>query len=353
LTFPTAYVVDKNNVERGGRTWTDRPNGTGPFKLKEYVRGQRIILAKNPDFYLEPKASIDEIEFILGGGSLMTMYENGDIEAARVSISDIERVTDPSSPLNKELYQGPELSTCYLVFNTNKPPFDDPQVRKAIGLAINRQQIIDVVFKKMGIPANSIMPPGMPGYTDTLPKPVYDPAQAKQALAQSKYAGKLPDIVWTTTGGGGAASQDIQAMTGMLRENLGITVEIQQTDWATFIGQLNDPARNPYQMFDICWIADYADPQNFIDVLFRTGSVQNWAAYSNPEVDKLIDQAGLERDTANRFKLYQQAEQMILADNAVVPMHYQQQFWVTKPYVKGMVYPPIVIPRYRYATISK
>jgi ABC-type transport system substrate-binding protein len=352
MTFPAAYVVDKNNVERGGRTWTDKPNGTGPFKLQEYVRSQRLILVKNDSYYLDPKPQVDRVEFILGGGSFMTMYENGDLEATRISLSDIERVSDPNSPLNKELYVGPELSTQFIVFNTRKAPFDDPKVRQAFALAIDRQQIVDVVFQKMPLAANSVLPPGMPGYTEPS-APKYDPAQAKQLLAQSKYAGKLPDITWTTVGAGGSQASDIQAMSAMLNQNLGVKISIQQTDWATFIGQLNDPNSNPYQIFDIGWIGDYADPENFLNVLFRSGSTQNWSAYSNPEVDKLLDQAGLEKDTATRFKLYQQVEQKILADQPVIPLTYSRQYWLTKSYVKGVFYPPMIVPRLKYISISK
>ena len=352
LTFPAAYVVDKNNVERGGRTWTDKPNGTGPFKLQEYVRSQRLILVKNDNYYADPKPQVDRIEFILGGGSFMTMYENGDLDSTRVTQNDIERVSDPSSPLNKELFVGPELSTQFVVFNTRKAPFDDPKVRQAFALAIDRQQIVDVVFQKMPLVANSILPPGMPGYIEPS-APVYDPAKAKDLLSQSKYAGKLPDITWTTVGAGGAQASDIQAMAAMLTQNLGVKISIQQTDWATFIGQLNDPNTNPYQIFDIGWIGDYADPENFMNVLFRTGSTQNWSAYSNPDVDKLLDQAGLEKDTATRFKLYQQAEQKILSDQPVMPLTYSRQYWLTKTYVKGMIYPPMIVPRLKYVSIGK
>lgn len=354
LTFPTAFVVDKNNVERGGRTWTDKPNGTGPYKLQEYTRSQRIVLTKNSAYYLDPKPSIDQIEYIIGGGSSMTMYENGDLDAVPVTINDIERVSDPQSPLNKELSISPSLDTNFIVFNTRKAPFDDPKVRQAFALAIDRQKVVDVVYRKMSIPADSILPPGMPGYTDPNNKIPYDPAQAKQLLAQSKYAGKsLPDITWTTVGGGGSAAQDIQAITAMLKDNLGANVSIQQTDWATFIGQLNDPSKNPYQIFDIGWIGDYADPQDFMDILFHTGSQQNWAAYSNPAVDKLLDQAGLESDVTNRFKLYGQAEQAIMADYPVIPLTHSRQHWLTKPYVKGLVFPPMIVPHLRYVTLSK
>jgi oligopeptide transport system substrate-binding protein len=353
LTFPVSYVVDKNNVERGGQTWTDHPNGTGPYMLKEYVRGQRIVLTANPNYYGDSKPKIPEVDYILGGGSFMTMYENGDLDSTSVSINDIDRVNDPSSPLNKELFVGPELSTQFLVFNVHQPPFDDIKVREAFALAIDRQKVVDVVFHKMPLVATTILPPGMPGYVDPGKPPVYDPTQAKQLLAQSKYANNMPDITWTTVGAGGAAAQDVQAMTAMIKDNLGINVSIQQTDWATFIGQLNDPTSNPYQMFDIGWVADYADPQNFLDILFHTGSTQNWAAYSNPAVDKLLDQADLESDPQTRFKLYNQAEQMILADYPVVPLTYGRQYWLTKPYVKGLIYPPLIIPRLKYASLSK
>ncbi|MBI5300958.1 MAG: peptide ABC transporter substrate-binding protein [Chloroflexi bacterium] len=353
LTFPTAYVVDKNNVERGGRTWTDKPNGTGPYKLQEYARSQRILLTKNDSFYLDPKPQVQTVEYILGGGSAMTMYENGDLEAVPIGISDIERVSDTNSPLNKELSINPQLSTGFLVFNVRKPPFDDPKVRQAFALAIDRQKLVDVVYRKMASPASTILPPGMPGYTEPKGATAFDPAKAKQLLSESKYAGKLPEIVWTTSGGGGSTPQGVQAMTAMLKENLGISVSIEQTDWATFINQLNDPAKNPYQVFDIAWIADYADPQNFLDILFRSNSIQNWAAYGNPEVDKVLDQAALEKDAAARFKLYEQAEQLILADYPIVPLTYSRDYWLTKPYVKDMLYPPLIIPRLRYVSLTK
>jgi len=353
LTFPTAYIVDKNNVERGGRTWTDKPNGTGPYKLQEYARSQRIILTKNDNFYLDPKPQVASVEFILGGGSAMTMYENGDLEAVPIGISDIERVSDTNSPLNKELSISPQLSTGYLVFNIRKPPFDDPKVRQAFALAIDRQKFVDVVYRKMAAPANTILPPGMPGYVEPKGGFEFDAAKAKQLLSESKYAGKLPEVVWTTSGGGGSTPQGVQAMTAMLKENLGVTVSIQQTDWATFINQLNDPAKNPYQVFDIAWIADYADPQNFLDILFRSNSIQNWAAYGNPEVDKLLDQAALEKDNAARFKLYEKAEQLILADYPVVPLTYSRDYWLTKPYVKDMLFPPLIIPRLRYVSLTR
>ena len=102
LTSPTAYVVDKANVESGGKTWTDKLAGTGPFKLKQYKKGESIILARN-DTYYGDKAQLEEVRFVLAGGSAMTMYENGELDMTAVGLADIERVTDPKNALNREL----------------------------------------------------------------------------------------------------------------------------------------------------------------------------------------------------------------------------------------------------------
>ncbi len=351
LTYPTAYVVDKNNVESGQQPWYLKPNGTGAFMLKEWDQGQKIVLVKNPYYVGDPKPSVDEVDFVLGGGSPMTMYENGDLDASRVSIADIDRVNDPSNPLNKELNTWPQLSTQFLIFNTRKAPFDDPNVRKAFAMSIDRQKLISVVFKDMVLPATGILPSQFPGFNQNLKAIAYDPNQAKQLLQQSKYAGKLPDITWNTIGGGGAAGTDIQAVADMLKQNLGVNISIEQTDYATYLQQISGP-NIQYQMFDIGWNADYVDPNDFLGVLFHNGSNQNWSGYSNPAVDKLLDQASQETDQAKRISLYQQAEQQILADVPVLPLFYDKAYWVTKPHVKGWFYPPLIIPRLKYISLQ-
>ncbi len=111
-------------------------------------------------------------------------------------------------------------------------------------------------------------------------------------------------------------------------------------------------------MFDIGWSADYVDPQNFLEVLFSSEinglpNPQNWSGYSNPEVDKLNQQAGLEPDLEKRIQLYQQAEEMILKDVPVVPLSYNREYWLTKPYVKGNFYPPLVIERLKYISLDR
>ncbi len=356
LTHPTSYIVDKFNVESGEQPWYLHPNGTGPFKLADWQQGQQIILEKNPDYYGDIKPSLDRVEFT-AGGSAMTRYENGELDATPVSLSDIERVSDTSNPLNKELSVNPQLSTFYLVLNTRKPPFDDPKVRMAFAMAIDRTKISEIVYKNMVEPATGILPEAFPGFNASLEAIPYDPEGAKKLLAESKYASGLPDIVWNTVGGGGAAGSDVQAIAEMLKENLGANISIEQTDWATYLSQING-IDTDFQMFDIGWSADYVDPQNFLEVLFSSEinglpNPQNWSGYSNPEVDKLNQQAGLEPDLEKRIQLYQQAEEMILKDVPVVPLSYNREYWLTKPYVKGNFYPPLVIERLKYISLDR
>ncbi|MCC7164697.1 MAG: peptide ABC transporter substrate-binding protein [Anaerolineae bacterium] len=357
LAHPTSYVVDKFNVESGEQPWYLKPNGTGPYKLTQWDQGQMIVLEKNPDYYGDIKPQIDRIEMTLGGGSAMTRYENGDLDAVRVSIADIERVSDPNDPLSKDLVVEPQLSTSFLVFNTRKPPFDDPKVRLAFAMAIDTEKITEVVYKKMVAPATGILPQSFPGFNPNLQGIKYDPEGAKKLLAESKYASGLPDIVWNTVGGGGAAGSDTQAIAEMLKENLGANISIEQTDWATYLSQING-TNIDFQMFDIGWSADYVDPHNFLGILFASEidgqpNPQNWSGYHNPEVDALLDQAGIETDLEKRIGLYQQAEEKILADAPVLPITYGRDYWLTKPYVKGAFYPPLVIERLKYMSLAK
>ena len=163
LTYPTAFVVDKNQVESNPRNWTRKPNGTGPYKLQEWRLNERIILQSNDRYHLGAP-SVKRVLFNLAGGSSLTQYENDEIDVAGIGINDIERVRSPRDPLNKEYKTALNLSIGYIGFNTKKPPFDDAKVRQAFALAIDREQIAKVVFKDLAPVANSFLPEGTPGY---------------------------------------------------------------------------------------------------------------------------------------------------------------------------------------------
>lgn len=187
----------------------------------------------------------------------------------------------------------------------------------------------------------------MPGYNDALPAIPYNPDRAKQLLAQSRYAAQFPRLTWGTL----TPVADIQPITNMLKANLGVDITIRQTEPGAFYFAL-PRSDNPYHIFDSGWIADYPDPENFIALLFRSNSPENWSGYSNADLDKLIGQAAVERDASQRLKLYQQAEQKILEDLPMLPFDHERSVWLVKPYVKGLIFPPMVISHLRYASFG-
>ena len=354
LTYPTAFVLDRENVE-SGRRWFLQPNGTGPFKFDEYLPGERLLLKRHDGYHLGAPL-LDEVRFILSGGVAMLMYESDEIDITGVGLADLDRVLDRSSPLNKEVVKrAPSFSTSYLGFNVTRPPLDDPKVRQALNYAINREEIANIVLADLVIPARGILPPGFPGYNPGLDGYTYNLEKAKQLLKESKYADNLGSypIDLTTPGSFGAANVglDLEVILRQWEDQLGVKVNITQTDFATF---LQDLQRRRFQMFDIGWIADYPDPQNFLDILFHSESSSNHTAYNNPKVDNLLEQARVERDQKKRFELYHQVEQILVEDSPWVPLwHSGESFVLIKPWVKNYYLPPLVIPQLRYVYIDK
>ena len=354
LTYPTAFVVDRENVESGGQTWTDEINGTGPFKLKEYKIGERIVLERF-DSFDESVGGVEHIVMNLAGGQSMAMYENNEIDITGVGLFDLERVLDPNEPLNQELVIAPpDFSISYIGFNTQMAPFDDVKMRQALNHAIDKQLIAEEVLSNLVTPAYGILPPGFPGYNEQLQGLRYDPELAKQLLAESKYAdaNTRPRIVITVPGRGGSVGLDMEVILEMWRQVLGVEVEIQQVEWATY---LEDLSQNKFQAFGgLGWEADYPDPQDFLDILFHSDSKLNHGQYSNGKVDLILENARINPDPVDRVKLYQDAEEKIVQDAAWVPLWFEgERHVLIKPYVKGYRLTPMMVPKLRQVKIEK
>ena len=354
LTYPTAFVLNRENVESLGRAWVDDPVSTGPFRLKEYRIGQRIRLARN-DNYWGRLAYLDEVVFNLSGGVAMAMYENDEIDTTGVGLADLERVQDPTEEINKDLVEvPPSFAVSYVGFNLNEPPFDDALFRQALNHAVDKQLIADQVFSNLVKPAYGIIPPGFPGYSPEIKGLEFDPQLAKDLLAQSAYAdaSTRPRIILTVPGTGGSPGLTTEVVADMWRQNLDIEIEIQQVEWATYIQDLH---RGRLQAWSgLSWQADYPDPQTFIDVLFRSDSAINYGGYSNPKVDDYVVQAQTEQDSVKRAAFYNDAEQLIVSDAAWLPL-----WWgvdskaLIKPWVKGYHFSSLTIPKFKDVWIDK
>ena len=355
LTYPTGFVLDRQNVEVEDDNWIFQPNGTGPFRLERYDVGEAIILARNEHYHLG-SPFLDEVEFILSGGDAMLMYENDEIHITGLGLTDLERVQDPANPLSAELATAPPgFSVSFIAMNLDQEPFDDVNVRQALNYAINKQEIATEVLEDLRVPAKGIIPPGFPSYNPDLRGYEFNPDKAKQLLAESKYGGDLenfPSVTISVAGNFGASvGLDLQAMLKTWQDVLGIDAQIQQTEWATF---LQDVHRKRFQMFTLAWSADYPDPQNFLDIMFHSQSDNNWMNYNNREVDSLLEAARTEQDQADRFEQYNRIEQLIVDDAPWVPLwHSTESKVLIKPSVKGYHLVPMTIPKLRFVYLDE
>jgi oligopeptide transport system substrate-binding protein len=332
MTYTTAFVVDKFNVAKG-KDWWRKPNGTGPFKLTEWQANSSLVLERNDNYYGD-KARVQRVEFALWSGVPMNQYETGAIDVTGVSTEYIDRVTDPAGPFHDQLQVTPELSFYWIGFDATRAPFDDVNIRKAFTMAVDKKKIISLVFRDMVDRADGILPPGIPGYNQNLVGLPYDVEKARELIASSKYGdvSNLPPITLTTSGYGGGIPAYLEAIIVGWRQDLGVDVTVRQLEPERFIYHLKDEKD---ELFDMGWIADYPHPQDFLDVLFRTGTEKNYGEYSNPAVDAVLDRAALEGDEQKSLELYQQAEQMLVDDAAVLPLWFGQNYQLVKPYVTG------------------
>lgn len=319
LTYPVTFVVSQDNIEAGGETWTDDPVGTGPFILKDYEIGVSMVLARN-DNYWDRAPYLDEVHFNLAGGSSMAMYENDEIHVSGIPSAAYERVTDPNEAISQDVVDVPaEFFTSYIGFNVEKAPFDDVHFRRALNYAVDKELIAEAVLNNRARPAYGPIPPGFIGFNPDLEALRFDIEKAQEELAMSQYGDpeSRPRIVLTTSGTGGSPPVWLQAIADMWDRNLGVQIEFQEVEWATFLEEV-DSYR--LQVFSLAWSPDYPDPHTFVDVLFRSDSTINQTKYSNAEVDALLDAATTEPDPARRVQLYQEAEQIIVNEAAWLPL---------------------------------
>ncbi len=341
LTYPVSYVVDKQNV--GSRPdWWLKPNGSGPFSVAGFAPGERLSLVRH-NAYVGVKPSLVGVEYL--AVPPVEAYERDVIDIAVVDLADIDRVTDKSDPLNRELRVRTDLDIQYVAMNVTAKPFDDPKVRQAFNHALDRDRIATVTLKRTVIKADGILPPAMPGKSDRVRGLDFDVSRARQLVSESSYrdARNFPEISLTVMGTRTAPAPEVNAIIATYRQSLGVDVRVRQLDRDAFMAATQRDRDRP-QMFMTGWIADYADPQNFLDILFHSRSRENMSRYANPDIDRDLEKARAERDPAVRTKLYQDIEARILQDAPWVPLWHNKRYILVKPWVQGYTAPSVVQP---------
>ncbi len=337
LTYPTAFIVDQNTVTDNPKDWVFQANASGPYMIMKYTETRSLILERNPKYYKQ--AEVPYVGYLLdAGGSAVSRYEDGTVDILYLGGQNAERVRRTDDPLHNQWQSVTTLCTTFVQMNNNLPPFDDINVRKAFALSVDRAGFVERLTNNMDIPAVTILPPAMPGFSKAISAASYNADQAKAALKASKYAGNLPEIKLNASGFGTQGNPEVDALVATWKQILGIDVKVEFLDPTTF----TESARtNPAQMTLYGWCADYPDPQNFLDVLYHTGSDFNVSGYSNPSIDKLLDQANVDLDPASRIKFYNQAEKALLDDFATVPIEHGVYDVLVKPRVQGFVLAPL------------
>jgi oligopeptide transport system substrate-binding protein len=332
LTYPVTFVVDRANVAAGANWWY-KANGTGPFKLSKYEKGDSLILGRNSSYYGE-KAKLETVKYQILSGRTIDLYEKEKIDIAGIDLNYIDKATDNSSQFSKELHITPALNISFIGFNCKSPPFDDENVRRAFALAIDKNKIISVTLKNTSRNANGLLPPGIPGYDPDLHAQEFDPLKAKELLSKSKYAASLPHITMTTAGIGNNTAPIQEAIIAEWRTNLGIDVDIRQIESDRYYDHLREEKD---QIFMVSWVADYPHPQNILGILFDSKSKQNYGEFSSAKLDYLLAEGAQETDPNQIAKIYGQANRQLIDDSACIPLVFGNYFLLVKPYVNGYV----------------
>ena len=250
----------------------------------------------------------------LGGRSPVAAFEDGDLDYTGISSSDAEWIRFDAT-LGPKLREVPSLSLEYLGFDTSRPPFDDARVRRAFAQAVDWRRLVQLATSD-ATPANSMVPPGIPGRSDADFVPPYDPEAAQAALAEAGFpnGAGFPAVTFLT-GGSAYASGFIADV----KRVLGIDVRLETMEFDTYFDRL---AADPPAIWSLGWVADYPGRNDFLGVLLRSGQSNNYGRWSNAEFDAAIAEAGAATDPAAANAAYDRAEAIVQREAPVVPLAY-------------------------------
>lgn len=360
LNYTTFLPVRQDVVEADPEGWTRKPSSyivTGPFKVSAFNLGESVVFEKNPNYYAADEVKLDKLTFRLipDPATALAAMEAGNVDG-------IENVPAPEIPrLSAEsnaFLVIPALGTTYGLFNPHQKPLDDVRVRKALSMAIDREEIVEFVLQSADQPALGLVPFGMTvngedfrDNTDTFGlSPTADVDAAKALLAEAGYPdGKgFPKTIYMTYSSPQIAKL-LEAIQQMWKKNLNIDVEIKSSEWQVYYPEVQ---KVEYQIAQMGWGADYPHPMSFLD-LFVTGSPNNLVNWSNADYDKLIEQSKMSSDEAESLKLMREAEAILMNDHVILPQYHRNNYMMMAPYVKGFWRSSLNIPYFRDAEIVK
>jgi oligopeptide transport system substrate-binding protein len=334
-TFEVTYPQRQDIIEKFDTRWTEPGNivTNGPFRLASWKHENEIELRANAD-YFRGKPSIERVTMYMVNEktTAVTLFEQGNLDFMDDhSIPPLDKPRLAKMPGYKLV---PQLRGEYYSFAVDRKPFDNPKLRKAFALAIDRE-VFPKILQGGQTPATSWIPPGMLAHNPEIGLK-FNPAEARRLLSEAGYPdGKgLPSIVlgYNTDEEKKLVAEAIQSM---WQKHLGVVVRIENQEWKVFLKKLQN---DPFPVFRAGWGADYPDPDNFMK-LFTSNSGNNHGRWKNTRYDQLLEIAALELDAKKRGKVYDDAQKLLTEiDVAIVPLYWKGESTILSPKFTGLEY---------------
>ena len=354
--FPAMMPVRQDVIESAGDNWTFDVStyiSNGAYKMKEWTHNSQIVVEKNENYYDYENLGPETITFKLmdNQNAMLSGFNSGELDF----IEDVPQAEIANLIASGDMKIVDYIGTYYVCFQTQKAPFDDPRVRKAFSLAIDRTYIVNQVTQSGQVEAGGFVPAGVydaEGATGddfrTVGGDYYKPTdadyeanceEARALLAEAGYENgegfPVVEYLYNTSDAHKAVAEALQYM---WEEELGVKVTLNNQEWAAFLQTRKD---GDYSIARNGWIADYNDPISFLD-MWMTGGGNNDAQYANEEYDSLIKEAKTTTDVKERMELLHKAEDKIIGeDNALAPLYFYTQKYMLADGIEGLYYCPL------------
>jgi oligopeptide transport system substrate-binding protein len=345
LASTFASVVPKEDATEDTAAFDAKPVGTGPYVLSSYTKGQQATFKANKNYWQKGQPYLDEIDFKVGvdDNAAIQQVEAGTLDLMGDVIpsgSFTQITTDPQYA--SQIVHHSVVDTQYLSMDTSQPnngPLSKLAVRKAIGQAIDKDAILQVIHGA-GVKATCIFPPDLPGYDPNCAGPTFNQTAAKTALAAAGYPNGFSTTLYTDT-----TDPDPQIAQSLQQDlaAIGIKADVVTQSFDTFLNTIETPHKAP--LVYVGWYEDYPDPSDFIDPILSCASAVKGGAnaswYCNKGIDAQAATARGEVDQAKRITDYQTIQNAIMADAPWVPLYYQDWYTLTSKRVGGFEIHPV------------
>ncbi|MDJ0759387.1 MAG: peptide ABC transporter substrate-binding protein [Woeseiaceae bacterium] len=310
--------------------------GNGAYVLSERIVGHSTTLRRNTRYWDADSVRTEFIEYvaIVDEVSEFNRYRAGELDiTASIPAGYFEQA---KQQFPDELKVAPTLALYYLAFDTTEPPLDDPLVRRALSLAIDRDKLVSILGRGE-LPADTIVPPGTANYpaassqrqSEDFSKP---PKTASELYATAGYGRDNPLRLRLVYDAGGIHETLALAVSAMWQDQLGVKVELDKREWKYFLDTRDN--REEWDVMRFAWFGDYNDPTTFLDI-FQSGSEQNLSGYDSKSFDEALAIASMTEDLADRSEKLQEAERLILADQPIAPLYFFVSKRLVHPSIGG------------------